>query len=169
MTSGAVLTRPETVAKTDPRRPSKGRSGAVPERAPVFVGHVEVTDHDGGAGYRDIATAPRFTAARLLVTVHGVAVGQVVVPLRDGRASAATVQDTVLTEMGGEIARAAAPLPAVTAPLTVVVPTRGRPESLIRCLCSLLRSDHPRLTVLVVDNDPDASARSVVAVPQVAT
>lgn len=39
---------------------------------------------------------------------------------------------------------------------TVVVATRDRPESLIRCLQSLDRIDYPQLEIIVVDNDPTA-------------
>lgn len=138
---------------------SAGRpaDGAADVRPPVLVGLVEVDDQNdqSDAGFRAVVAGPEFTAARLLVTVGGVAVGQVAVPLHTGYASADAVRDAVLAELEAEIARAPAPLPAVTTPITVVVPTRNRPESLDRCLRSLLRTDHPQLTVLVVDNDPD--------------
>jgi GT2 family glycosyltransferase len=120
----------------------------------VLVGRVEVHDNSN-AGFPDVTVSPEFTAARLLVTVNGVAVGQAVVPLTGGHATAHTVRAAVMAELSTEIARAAAPLQAVSTPITVVVPTRGRPDSLGRCLRSLLRSAHTRLTVVVVDNDPD--------------
>ncbi len=40
-------------------------------------------------------------------------------------------------------------------PLTVVIATRNRPESLGRCLRSVLAGHHPAMHVVVVDNDPD--------------
>jgi GT2 family glycosyltransferase len=144
MNSGALL---------DPPDAATGRPvGAAPD-GPVLVERVEV---DGSVDdIRDIAVATHFAAARLLVTAGGVAVGQVVVPLTGGHASAEAVRAAVHAELGQEISRAARPLPRVATPITVVVPTRGRPESLLRCLRSVLRTNHPRLTVLVVDNDPD--------------
>nr|WP_255426455.1 glycosyltransferase [Pseudonocardia sp. C8] len=39
-------------------------------------------------------------------------------------------------------------------PVTVVVATRGRPDSVRRCVRAILAGDHPAVTVLVVDNDP---------------
>jgi GT2 family glycosyltransferase len=144
MNSGALL---------DPPDAATGRpTGGAPD-APVLVERVEI--HGSVDDIRDIAVATDFTAARLLVTAGGVAVGQVVVPLTRGHASADAVRAAVHAELGQEISRAALPLPPVDTPITVVVPTRGRPESLLRCLRSVLRTNHPRLTVLVVDNDPD--------------
>ncbi|MEY9847202.1 glycosyltransferase family 2 protein [Streptacidiphilus sp. MAP5-3] len=47
--------------------------------------------------------------------------------------------------------------------LSVVVATHNRPESLRRCLDSLLRTGHPQLDVVVVDNAPaDDAARTLV-------
>jgi GT2 family glycosyltransferase len=39
--------------------------------------------------------------------------------------------------------------------MTVVVATRNRPDTVARCVRSLLKSTHDRFTVLVVDNDPE--------------
>lgn len=44
---------------------------------------------------------------------------------------------------------------AAAAPLTVVICTRNRPESLARCLASVVNQRYPRFRVLVVDNGPD--------------
>ena len=142
--NGPVLTRPAALSLPGNTGAGAGRpeQRAADPRPPVLVGRVEVHDNSNAA-FRDITVSPEFTAARLLVTVNGVAVGQAVVPLTVGRATARTVRAAVMAELGTEIARAAAPLPAVTTPITVVVPTRGRPDSLGRCLRSLLRSATP--------------------------
>jgi GT2 family glycosyltransferase len=155
MTSGALLVRPQAPAG----RPT-GDTPDGPPHAPVWVGQIEIHEPVG-----DIAVNPEFIAARLLVTVAGVAVGQVAIPLAAGRAQAGAVLAAVRAELGHEIAHAAAPLPAVTAPITIVVPTRGRPATLARCLHSVLRTLHRDLAVLVVDNDPadDRTARLVAA------
>ncbi|MEJ8279848.1 glycosyltransferase family 2 protein [Pseudonocardia spirodelae] len=116
-------------------------------------------DHTG-APAADLVVPDRFGAARLLVTDGGVPVGQVEVPLRGGRAPA-----DLLARAAAAAARAEPPAePAVSAePLTVVVATRGRPESVRRCLAAVLAGDHPAVTVLVVDNDPpDERTRDVV-------
>ena len=49
---------------------------------------------------------------------------------------------------GASIAKASTP------PITVVVATRERPESLAACLDSLARVEYPNFEVLIVDNDP---------------
>jgi GT2 family glycosyltransferase len=132
-----------------------GHAGGGTPHAPMLVGRIEIRPGTGAPPIADITAGPECTTARLLVTVRGVAVGQIELPLTAGYASAEAVTAAVLAELGDEIDQAAPPLPPVTEPLAVVVPTRGRPESLARCLRSLLRSDHPRLSVLVVDNDPE--------------
>lgn len=110
----------------------------------------------------DLVAPARFTSARLLVCDDGVPVGQVELPLSRGRATAAEV---------GRAASAAAghtpqPPPVSGEPITVVVATRGRPDSLQRCVRAVLAGDHPALTVLVVDNDrpDDRTERAVRAI-----
>lgn len=122
---------------------------------PTWVGELDrlVPMHDlqVGAGYR---------AARLLVTVAGTPQGQVTVPLHEGRATSAALAAAV-APLGPPAAVRGAP--TSSEPITVVIATRNRSESLGRCLRSVLASDHPALQVVVVDNDPDddSSARIV--------
>ena len=135
----------------------------MPDRppGPIWVGETAHRRGPGGPPGAGLHVPPRFTTARLLVTDAGLPVGQVDVPLTGGRASA------------GEIGRATAavvaatppePPPTSDEPMTVVVATRGRPESVRRCLAAILAGDHAAVTVLVVDNDPpDGSTRDVVA------
>jgi GT2 family glycosyltransferase len=42
--------------------------------------------------------------------------------------------------------------------VSVVVPTRDRPERIVRCLDTILASSYPRLEILVVDNAPSSPA-----------
>ncbi len=136
----------------------------MPDRAgdPVWVG--ELAHHRGvhgsGHGAGDLVVPARFGSARLLVTDGGVPVGQAVVPLHGGRARAADLARAAAAVAGREPPAE----PAVSAEsLTVVVATRGRPESVRRCLAAVLAGDHPDVTVLVVDNDPpDERTREVV-------
>ncbi|MBP2371105.1 glycosyltransferase family 2 protein [Pseudonocardia parietis] len=100
----------------------------------------------------DLRVDQRFGAARLLITVGGTPQGQVTVPLRDGRASAADVAAAVAPLGPVEQVEQA---PVAADPVTVVIATRNRPESLARCLRAVLASDHPALSVVVVDNEPD--------------
>nr|WP_062399959.1 glycosyltransferase family A protein [Pseudonocardia sp. AL041005-10] len=114
---------------------------------PTWVGEL-----DRLAPARDLEVDRRFAAARLLVTVGGTPQGQVTVPLRAGRATAAELSLAVAAlPAAGTVAVA----PSAADPVTVVVATRNRPESLARCLRAVLASDHPALSVVVVDNDPD--------------
>ncbi len=100
----------------------------------------------------DLAVQPRFEMARLLVKAGGVPVGLATVPLVAGRATAAAVRAAIDEQVGPDDAIGAPP--SSTEPLTVVIPTRGRPDSLRRCIHQVLSGDHPAVTVLVVDNDP---------------
>ncbi|MEV1294530.1 glycosyltransferase, partial [Pseudonocardia sp. NPDC049635] len=101
---------------------------------------------------RDLRVGSEFHAARLLVTVGGTPQGQVTVPLRAGRATVADLE-AALTTLGPP--EQVTPAPVAADPVTVVIATRNRPESLARCLAAVLASDHPDLSVVVVDNDPD--------------
>jgi GT2 family glycosyltransferase len=157
MNNGAVLARPDEVADADVLAGAGRPMRAPAMQPPMLVGQVDVQGLIG-----DITADARFTAACLLVTAGGVAVGQAVVRLDRGYASADAVHAAVRGQLGRELDRAPAPLRSVTTPLTVVVPTRGRPESVARCLRSLLRSAYPRLTVLVVDNDPTDNRTALV-------
>lgn len=131
------------------------------EAGPTWVGRTE----RGRAA--DLAVPERFVAARLLVCDGGVPVGQVELPLTGGRVSASAI-DAAASAAGGHVPQ---PPPVSGEPMTVVVATRGRPESLQRCVRAVLAGDHPALTVVVVDNDPpdDLTERAVrsVADPRV--
>ncbi|GAA1846610.1 hypothetical protein GCM10009836_27760 [Pseudonocardia ailaonensis] len=128
------------------------------EQGPTWVGEVDLGDPAG------LQVDPGFRAARLLVTVGGDAVGQVTVPLVDGRADAVTVAECIRAQLGS--LPAPREVPASVEPITVVVATRGRARSLGRCVRAVLAGDHPAVTVLVVDNDPadDATAKAVAAI-----
>ncbi|MEV1293765.1 glycosyltransferase [Pseudonocardia sp. NPDC049635] len=135
---------------------------AVPDRppGPIWVGetaHRRAPDGPPGAG---LNVPPRFTAARLLVTDAGLPVGQVDVPLTGGRAGAEDIDRATAAVVA---ATPPEPPPTSDDPITVVVATRGRPDSVRRCLAAILAGDHARVTVLVVDNDPpDGRTRDVV-------
>ncbi|MFP5072393.1 glycosyltransferase family 2 protein, partial [Pseudonocardia nantongensis] len=110
-----------------------------------------VGEWDRLAASADLAVDPRFGAARLLLTVGGTPQGQVTVPLRGGRANAADIEAAAATL--GPVDDVA-PAPVAADPITVVIATRNRADSLTRCLRAVLASDHPALSVIVVDNDP---------------
>lgn len=130
-------------------------------------------------------------AARLLVRLHGTPVGEVGVDLDTDPASRELLADAIWTQLGPSLRAhlAADGLPgadrvplggfgttrapacsrsrrgAVLAhtPVTVVIATRNRTASLLRCLRSLADSEHPAFDVVVVDSAPssDETARAV--------
>ncbi len=129
---------------------------SAPNDAATWVGEL-----DRLGPLRDLRVDPAFHAARLLVTVGGTPQGQVTVPLRGGRATIAELRSALITLGSPE---RVAPAPVASDPVTVVIATRNRPESLARCLRAVLASDHPALSVVVVDNDPpDELTRDAVA------
>src|SRR3954465_5636020 len=129
---------------------------ADPGSGPILVGQLERR-----ADPQDITAAPRYVAARLLVTAGGRPVGLVMVELTDGRASAEQVRAAVEAELGPD-REVLAPATS-TEPITVAIATRNRAESVRRCVTAVLAGDHPAVTVVVVDNDPDDdSTREVV-------
>ncbi|GAA1831603.1 hypothetical protein GCM10009836_06980 [Pseudonocardia ailaonensis] len=134
----------------------------LPARAPAWVGRVDRLAE--GPAALDLAVDPRYLAARLLVTEGRMAVGLVTVDLADGRAGTAAVRTAIESQLGpaGVPAQPVAAPTGPAEPLTVVIATRNRAESLRTSLASVVAGDHPAVTVLVVDNDPpDDSTRDV--------
>lgn len=123
---------------------------------PIRVGQVERRADPEG-----VTADPRFVAARLLVTAGGTPVGLVMVELTAGRATAEEVRAAVDAQLGPD-REVRAPATS-TEPITVVIATRNRAESVQRCVRAVLAGDHPAVTVVVVDNDPvDDSTQRVV-------
>ncbi|WP_374469562.1 glycosyltransferase family 2 protein [Phenylobacterium sp.] len=80
----------------------------------------------------------------------------------DGQArSALTLDEAAALPVLDALEAAAAPAAADARPLSVVVCTRRRPDMLSACLASLARQASAPGQVVVVDNDPAASARPV--------
>ena len=128
---------------------------------PVVVREHDLTD--------DVATFAIGCAdgqrVRVLVRVAAIPVGFVEYTLRQGDPLGQLVQ-LVGTELDHELrerlrdlgADTKAPVaPADPEPITVVVSTRDRPESLERCLRSMAVLEYPATTVIVVDNAPKTS------------
>lgn len=84
----------------------------------------------------------------------------------DGIAAPDALSEAGLARSGTPpCARARADAIASGPDVTVVVPTCGRPSTLVRAVTSLLAQDYPRLKVVVVDNAPvrDGAAAAVAA------
>lgn len=156
--------------KRAPWRPRKvidvELAGAIAGREPLAdIGHLD--------GYRSVWG---------LVRLHGTPVGTVVVPVVEGKCSAASIGRAVLAEHADRIVRhfvllslsapmppggwdpsrlfALRPLPPPEAPssMTVAVCTRNRVRELARSLDALGKSLGPPFELLVVDNAPETDA-----------
>jgi len=134
----------------------------LPQRAPAWVGQVDRRAE--GPDALDLSVDPRYLAARLLVTAGEVPVGLITVGLTGGRATTSTVRAAIEAQLGPETgAGSATTLPGSEEPLTVVIATRGRAESLRTSLAAVVAGDHPAVTVVVVDNDPVDDGTRLVA------
>ena len=122
-------------------------------RAQPVHGPAWISTLDRTAPLQPISVSSRYVAARLLVMVGDVPVGMATVRLDHGHASAEAVGRALTAQLGP--LRPVRRPPASAAPVTAVVATRGRANSLARCVRSILAGDHPAITVLVVDNAPD--------------
>jgi glycosyltransferase involved in cell wall biosynthesis len=151
-------------------------TGAVTGLAPpVIVGDLHLD-----APLPDLNTDGRHRGARLLARLHGLPIGEVVLPLEPLPFPAGELAAQVWALLGERIAGHYAgdgmtppgqlPPGGLTRPvlpgcvaarnlaaapkITVVIATRDRTESLLRCLDSLSRVDYPAFDVVVVDSAP---------------
>ena len=148
---------------------------------------IYVTDLELGSALRPLVCAPRYTAVRALVRLHGEPLGHVPLPLTNGTVSVEEQAHAIHTHLSEPVLRAClrnglreplsehgmslatlqdAPPPAYTGPtplVTVAVCSRDRPDDVRRCLRSLQHLRYPHLDVLLVDNAPsDDATRHVV-------
>jgi glycosyltransferase involved in cell wall biosynthesis len=151
---------------------------------PVQIASVDVAEPIPPLVSGTSAAGTRYPRCRLLVLIHGVPVGVVwvelgadpVAPLRlaaiiDARLGAditrhleqdgfhtgvdgfAVEPRTLVHGIGGECSSAPV-LDERAEPASVVLATRGRPDSLPLAIDALLAGDHPNFEVVVVDNSP---------------
>lgn len=147
--------------------------------APTLVGDLHLD-----APLPELNSGGRYRGARLLARLHGRPVGEITLPLEQrplppsGLAARAwpLVSDLVgkhcaddgipppagLTAAG--LPRTVHPpcarswQPADAPPVSVVIATRDRTESLLRCLASLAKLDYPSFDVVVADSAPRTGA-----------
>ena len=151
---------------------------------PVLVGNLNLDlplpELDGEGRYR---------GARLLVRLHGRPLGEIVLPLGGPPVPAQRLADEVWSVLGESIAKHCAedgisppgslPVTGIALPgqarcrgrrmlagepkITVVIATRDRTDSLLRCLASLSRLNYRSFDVVVVDSAPasDLTARTL--------
>src|SRR5918999_2665134 len=156
----------------------------------VLVGRVELSEGVGDIA-APARPGPPYAAVRLLVRLHGQPLGFVTLPLVDGRLAASAIAEQVSGQLRSHVnphlvADAPEPVASITVagvgavrdpccrrrpaggpggpPVTVVVATRDRPQSLARCLRALTALTYARFEVVVVDNAP--STRETLAVVQ---
>ena len=124
---------------------------------------------NGGAGHRPLD-------ARVLVRLHGAPLGIVECPLVDGKITGSDLKSAIGRDLHhayvNHLSRCEgiddcddwAPPQGGWPSVSVVVCTHERPESLAKCLTSLLAADYPALDIIVVDNAPRTSeGRELVA------
>ncbi|MGX6608065.1 glycosyltransferase family 2 protein [Micromonosporaceae bacterium Da 78-11] len=120
-----------------------------------------------------IPGAPGYATARLLIRLDGVPLGEIQVPLPADGLTPEQVEAAATAALGERIERHRAddsgparrftrPDRPADTPISVVIGTRDRTESLLRCLASLTRVHHSSFEVLVVDSAP-TSARTAEA------
>lgn len=132
-----------------------------PVRAPIRVLSIDlsapIAPIDASSGTRGV---------RLLLRDHGEPVGWVSVFNRGGGMDAEQLTAAIFAQAGvsvrqhwllGQLTPAATSAGTAPTPVSVVVCTRDRTESLRRCLSALRALDYPHFEVLVVDNAPSTS------------
>jgi glycosyltransferase involved in cell wall biosynthesis len=150
--------------------------------APVLVGDLHLD-----APLPDLSGDSRYRGARLLAWLHGRPIGEIQLSLDERPLSAgglaAVVWPAIADQVAGHCAEDGIPPPrrlppggftrparlpcetaaepAETPSITVVIATRDRPRSLLRCLESVTRADYPAFDVVVVDSAPRSEASAV--------
>ena len=137
----------------------------------------------------DLKGEGRYQGARLLAWLHGRPLGEITLPLGGQPVPAQRLADEVWSVLGDRIAKhcaddgisppASLPATGITLPgrvrcasrrmladepkITVVIATRDRTESLLRCLASVSRLNYRAFDVVVVDSAPasDLTARTL--------
>jgi GT2 family glycosyltransferase len=142
-------------------------------RPPIYLADLELS-----RPLRPIDGLGRFTAAQLLVRLHGEPLGEVTLPIVNGRVTAHAMAEAIRTslydallaaglrnglqvpmgpdglELEALLDTAPAPDDGPTPLVTVAVCTRDRADDLRSCLEAIGALTYPHLDVVVVDNAP---------------
>jgi O-antigen biosynthesis protein len=155
----------------------------VSEFEPIQVVRVDLASPLAGLTRTAARSGAPYRRARVLVLLHDAPVGVVWVDLIGESLAPARLAEQILGDLRDELEAHLArdgyglgsegltvddvlagvqwtcsctSLPAAHAPLaSVVLATRGRPDSLPHAIDALLHSDHPNFEVVVVDNSPE--------------
>jgi len=151
---------------------------------PVLVGNLNLD-----LPLPELDSEGRYQGARLLVWLHGRPLGEIALPLGGPPVPARRLADEVWSVLGERIAKHCAddgisppgslPVTGIALPeqgrcagrrmlagepkITVVIATRDRTDSLLRCLASISRLSYRAFDVVVVDSAPasDLTARTL--------
>jgi glycosyltransferase involved in cell wall biosynthesis len=136
-----------------------------PSFAPLQLEQLELSEELAPIAPRKGPGGEPYGAARVLVRLRSVPLGAVEVPLpADAEALAAAVEAEFGPDPGAG-ADAERPAEGAQPLVTVVIPTRDRPDLLRRCLESVLACEYPagRFDLIVADNAPsDGRTRELV-------
>lgn len=144
----------------------------LPRREPTLVADLHLD-----APLRPVSPDVGHRRCRLLVRLHGHPVGELFLPLGEAGLSRAVLAEIVWRQFSARIVEhlAGDELPQATGipedglpassvcwpavdtrsvSVTVVIATRDRPDSLLRCLASLTELRYPKFDVVVVDSAP---------------
>jgi glycosyltransferase involved in cell wall biosynthesis len=132
---------------------------------------LQLASFDLAKDVQPIPIASGYTGARVLVHCGERALAIVTVGAEHGSVSPEALERALLSQVGPQrlmidrLLRAPAPEPSVPLPpISVVVCTRDRADSLRRCLAALARLEYPSFEVVVVDNaSRDATTREAAA------
>ncbi len=171
--------RPGNAAPAPASQAAHQTAAAVRGFEPTFMVEVEMSQ-DIQDVFAPQNAEHRFERICALVRIHTQPLGQIELELKDGWLSAAELTEAIHAEFGDEIELHYAfdaasahsdhpdclfgtPTPDNAPMVSIVVPTKDRPEELARCLDSLTAIDYPRFEIIVVDNAPsDEETRKIV-------
>ncbi len=124
-----------------------------------FSDALQLVSVDLAHGAVPISVADRFAGARVLARCGECTVAWVTVGAEEGRASAHALDRALLRDGGARrllvdrVLGLSEPVPTTPLPpISVIVCTRDRAESLRRCLAAIAQLDYPTFEVVVVDN-----------------
>lgn len=154
-TAGSPVALPVTETYDDPRT----------------VAPIGVFDWELSGALPTVPDLDRYVALRFLVRLHGRPIGWLYLGASDGVPWESRLHGALQLQLAGAVQRAvlreqmdaSAPSRGFAPPISVVVCTRDRADSLAHCLASLLEIDYPEFEVVIVDNAPssDETARLI--------
>ena len=124
---------------------------------------IAVCEHDIIKASGPIGVAADAASARILLRAGETPVAWLMVEAREGTVTSEAIA-LALTDAAPALARSAVHARQAGAeterlqPISVVICTRDRPDSLARCLDAIARLDYPEFEVVVVDNKPSTDA-----------